>query len=92
MNDDFNTSGAMAAIFDLVRAINQARSDGATQAQLTPALEVFNELTSVLGLELSEKEFIDSKADPFIALLIRLRADLRAERNWALADQVRDEL
>jgi cysteinyl-tRNA synthetase len=92
MNDDFNTSGAMAAIFDLVRAINQARSDGATQAQLTPALEVFNELTSVLGLELSEKEFIDSKADPFIALLIRLRADLRAERNWALADKVRDEL
>lgn len=92
MNDDFNTSGAMAAIFDLVRAINQARSDGATQAQLTPALEVFNELTSVLGLELFEKEFIDSKADPFIALLIRLRADLRAERNWALADKVRDEL
>jgi len=40
MDDDFNTSAALAAIFELVRNLNQARSDGATEAQLLPAREV----------------------------------------------------
>ena len=36
MDDDFNTSAAVAVLFELVRVINQARDDGATQAQLQP--------------------------------------------------------
>ena len=35
MDDDFNTAGALAQLFELVRAINQARADGATDDQLT---------------------------------------------------------
>ena len=92
MDDDFNTSAALAAIFELVRNLNQARSDGATEAQLLPAREVFNELTGVLGLQLAEQAGRAHAADPFIDLLVSLRRDLRAEKNWALSDKVRDEL
>ncbi len=92
MDDDFNTSAALAAIFELVRNLNQARSDGAREAQLLPAIEVFNELTGVLGLQLEEQSGSANAADPFIDLLVSLRRDLRAEKNWALSDKLRDEL
>jgi len=92
MDDDFNTSAALAAIFELVRNLNQARSDGATEAQLLPAREVFDELTGVLGLQLEEQAGRANAADPFIDLLVSLRRDLRAEKNWALSDKLRDEL
>jgi len=92
MDDDFNTSAAMAAIFELTRNLNQARSEGATEAQILPALEAFDELTSVLGLQLEEQTSSGNAADPFIDLLVSLRRDLRAEKNWALSDKLRDEL
>ncbi len=92
MDDDFNTSAALAAIFELVRNINQARSDGAKEAQLLPAIQVFNELTGVLGLQLEEQSGSANAADPFIDLLVSLRRDLRAEKNWALSDKLRNEL
>ena len=92
MDDDFNTSAALAAIFELVRHLNQARSDGAKEAQLLPAMQVFNELTGVLGLQLEEQSGSGTAADPFIDLLVSLRRDLRAEKNWALSDKLRNEL
>lgn len=94
MDDDFNTSGALAAIFELVKAINQARSDGATSAQLAHPISVFNEFTGVLGLKLEEPSSAgaESDANAFIDLLVKLRSDLRAEKNWALSDKVRDGL
>ena len=92
MDDDFNTSAALAAIFELVRNLNQARGDGATDAQLQPAQQVFSELTSVLGLQLEEQSGSANAADPFIDLLVSLRRDLRAEKNWALSDKLRNEL
>jgi len=92
MDDDFNTSAALAALFELVRAINQARSEGAPQAQLAPALQVFDELTGVLGLRLNEAADGKTPADAFIDLLVALRTELRAQKQWALADKIRVEL
>jgi len=93
MDDDFNTAGALANLFELVKAINQARADGATDAQLADAQAVFMELAGVLGLTLEEKKNQSgSDADAFINLLVALRRDLRAERNWVLSDKVRDGL
>lgn len=91
MDDDFNTSAALAALFDLVRAINTARDQGATQAQLQPAQDTLRELTGVLGLRLEEKE---GKADavPFIELLIEVRNELRKQKLWTLSDLIRDRL
>jgi len=92
MDDDFNTSSAMAVIFELVKQINQARSDGATDSQLVVLQSVFTELTDTLGLELKEESVSGSNADAFIDLLISVRRDLRAEKNWAMSDKIRDEL
>ena len=92
MDDDFNTSGALAALYELVKAINQARAEGATDEQLKAAQAIFAELTGVLGLRLEEQKSGGGDADAFIDLLVSLRRDLRAEKNWALSDKLRDGL
>ncbi|WP_299027851.1 cysteine--tRNA ligase [uncultured Thermanaerothrix sp.] len=92
MDDDFNTAGALAALFELVRAINQARSEGATDEQLAPAQAALRELTGVLGLTLAEPPAAPSAAEPFIDLLVEVRNELRKQKLWALSDRIRDRL
>jgi cysteinyl-tRNA synthetase len=91
MDDDFNTAGALAAIFELVRAINTARDGGASAAQLQPAQEVLRELTGVLGLRLAEKQG-QGGADKFIDLLVDVRTEARKQKLWAFSDLIRDRL
>jgi len=92
MDDDFNTAGALGQIFDLVRVINQARSENATDEELSPAQQALNELAGVLGLELNQGESKGTQADAFIDLLLELRQELRKQKNFALADTIRDQL
>jgi len=92
MEDDFNTAGALGQLFDLVRVINQARSENASSEQLEPAQKTFKELTGVLGLELKNHETAVTSADSFIDLLVELRQELRQNKNYQMADQVRVEL
>ena len=91
MDDDINTAGALGYIFELVRAINSARDAGANAEQLRAAQDTLRELTSVLGLELTEKEG-SGDADKLIDLLVEVRTEVRAQKLWALSDQIRDKL
>ena len=63
MDDDFNTAGALGHLFDFVKAINQARDEGADQDSLEAAQAVVRELTGILGLEIDvdEVKSIDPK-------------------------------
>jgi len=92
MDDDFNTAGALGYLFDLVRIINQARDDGMDQKNLQPAQDLLRELTDVLGLRLAQDKSDGLAAAPFIDLLVQLRSELREEKQWALADKVRNSL
>jgi len=92
MDEDFNTAGALGNIFDLVRMINQARSEGATNKELEPASEIFKELTGVLGLELKPPKKASSSANAFIELLLDLRQELRKRKEYQLSDNIRDDL
>jgi cysteinyl-tRNA synthetase len=92
MDEDFNSAGAMGHIFDLVRMVNQTRAAGATEPELASAQQTFNELTGVLGLQLLEKQQGSTGAEPFIDLLLKLRQELRDQKNYALSDWIRDEL
>jgi cysteinyl-tRNA synthetase len=92
MDDDFNTAGALSHLFELVRAINTARDAGATAAQLEPAQQTLRALADVFGLRLREKTGAGSDTDKFIALLIEVRAEMRKQKNWAMADLIRDRL
>ena len=92
MDDDFNTAGALAALFELVRSINQTRADAATSDELESAQKLLRRLTGVLGLKLEEEKKDGQGAAPFIELLIELRRDLRAQKNYAMSDQIRKRL
>ncbi|MBP8997171.1 MAG: cysteine--tRNA ligase [Anaerolineaceae bacterium] len=92
MDDDFNSAGALAQLFELVRMINQNRTEGATNDQLAAAQAKLRELTSVLGLTLEQESVSDHSADEVINLLIEIRQDLRANKLWQLSDKVRDRL
>jgi cysteinyl-tRNA synthetase len=92
MDDDFNAPEALAALFDLARAINRARGAGEPEAVITPVRETLVSLAGVLGLDLAEEPTVAADAAPFIELLLRVRDELRQRREWALADLIRDEL
>jgi cysteinyl-tRNA synthetase len=91
MDDDFNTPLALAALSNLVKSINTARDQGATNAQLQPAQAVLRELTGVLGLRLAEKQG-SAQADAFVTLLIEVRDEVRKQKLWAVSDLIRDRL
>jgi cysteinyl-tRNA synthetase len=93
MDDDFNAPEAVAALFDLTRAINRARGEGQSREEIEPARTTLIALADVLGLELTAAES-GPRADaaPFIDLLLRVREELRQHREWALSDLIRDEL
>jgi len=92
MDDNFNAAGALGHVFNLVRAINAARDAGVGGEPFAQAQAAFRQLTDVLGLELLEEKVKDVGAAPFIQALIDVRATLRQEKQWALADAVRDRL
>ena len=96
MDDDFNTSAALAAIFELVRAINTARAADISGPFFEAAQRTLRELAGVLGLALeggaAEGATNAVAAKPFIDLLVSVRNDLRAAKQWALADKIRDQL
>ncbi len=91
MDDDFNTAGALGHLFDLVKAINEARAAGASNPDLSRSQAVLRELAEVLGLQL-EIAGLEGDAGPFIELLIEIRQSLREAGQFALADQIRDRL
>jgi cysteinyl-tRNA synthetase len=90
MDSDLNTPQALGAIFDLAREINRAKESGRGVAQAQGTLR---ELGGVLGLTFSHPgEARGESATPFIDLLVDTRTELRAARQYALADQIRDRL
>ena len=91
MDDDLNTPQAVAALFDLARDINRGRDAGQS---IDAGQTALRELGSVLGLTFEDRPSAeaDLAAAPFIDMLVSIRTDLRAARQFALADQIRDGL
>jgi cysteinyl-tRNA synthetase len=93
MDNDFNTAGALASLFELVRAINSARDAGTGGAPFAAAQGALRELAGVLGLRLDPAQKAKSQdVAPFVELLIEVRAELRKAKQFALADLVRTRL
>jgi cysteinyl-tRNA synthetase len=89
MDDDFNTAGALGHLFDLVRAINQARDTGVDPSA---GQTVLRELMGVLGLQPERPTVEGGQAAPFIDLLVEIRRELRKQKLWVLSDLIRDRL
>ncbi len=91
MNDDLNTTEAVATVFGLARDINR-RAGQVTSAALDEARAIYRELVEVLGIELEPSAQQDGDAGALVDLLLGLRTQLRAEKNFAVADQIRSAL
>jgi cysteinyl-tRNA synthetase len=92
MDDDFNTSAALSHLFELVKVINQARDAGVGAPALENAQSMLIRLAGVLGLGLDVEPAMRREAAPFIDLLIAVRRALRDEKQWEIADLIRDRL
>jgi cysteinyl-tRNA synthetase len=92
MDDDINTAGALGHLFDLVRAINQAKDAGVAAAVVGQGQALLSELMGVFGLHTERLAAEGGQADGFVELLIEIRRDLRQQKLWALSDKVRDRL
>ena len=90
MDDDLNTADGIAAIFELVSDINLAVKDGASKSYAAEALKRIKELTDVLGIFGGEDE--EEGLGDDIQALIDERQAARKEKNWARADEIRDQL
>ena len=89
MDDDFNTADAIAAVLDLVKYINTT-ADGSRSGEYLDSLYArLQTLTDVLGIIVDKEE---EMLDADIEAMIEKRQAARKERNFALADQIRDEL
>lgn len=88
MDDDLNTADAVAVIFDLVRDINSNINESSSKSLIKAAYDMFTELTGILRIVNKEEEKLDDE----IERLIEERQKARKEKNWALADKIRDDL
>ncbi|MBI6115688.1 cysteine--tRNA ligase [Salegentibacter maritimus] len=97
MNDDFNSPILIAKLFDAVKMINNIKEEAATitaedKKELQKTMSAF--MFDVLGLldKVSENNDTSDKLNATVDLLIKLRAEARDNKNFALSDQIRDQL
>lgn len=89
MEDDLNTADAISAIFELVKEINTVTSENSTKEFCEKELGLLTELSGVLGL-LKENEKSDIPEE--VSNLVEERQAARKAKDFARADEIRDEL
>ena len=92
MDDDLNTADAISAVFELITAINTAVKDGASGEFAQKALDLLMELSGVLGLLQQDSSKEVTEVDPEVQALIDERQEARKSKNFARADEIRDQL
>lgn len=105
LDDDFNTGGAFGILFDLLRTLNRfadaAKLDAPDRAasafaEFHRGVVVLRDLTRIFGLFRqpleSRREDQDQFTGQLMELLIHLRAELRKQKNFTLADEIRKRL
>ncbi len=90
MDDDFNTANGIAAVFELTTLANIYLGEKNTESNVLKLfLSTFEELLDVLGLKLDEEADL---LDEDVEALIEERLEARRNRDFARADEIRDEL
>lgn len=90
MDDDLNTADGVTALFELVRDLNSYISQPRTAESIRYGVQLFDTLADVLGILYNRQQ-----ADPLdarVEALIEERQQARKNRNFALADKIRDDL
>jgi cysteinyl-tRNA synthetase len=104
MDDDFNTGGAVGELFELAKITNKfcddanlenkGKPDKGAVATFTALLTTLKELSNILGIFLAPPAKLQAAGDDLLAqlmpLVIDLRAAARLNKNFAIADKIRD--
>ena len=90
MDDDLNTADALSIIFELARFMNSNVNENATKEFANKVLGEFNELTGVLNIV--NKKHEEDMLDEEIEALIQKRTDAKKNKDFKLADEIRNEL
>ena len=93
MDDDFNTRGAIAAIFEAAREANKLMDQGKLSRKGTEGMySLLQELDGILGILPSHAEKKGDHLDDVMQILIEVRKELRKRKAYDLADQIRTQL
>ncbi|MCA4782588.1 cysteine--tRNA ligase [Empedobacter stercoris] len=95
MDDDFNTPIMIAHLFDAVKMINSIKDsfENITTEDLERLKAIMNGFVhDVLGLDTEAVNESSDKLDGVVKMLIEMRNQARVDKNWALSDQIRDQL
>lgn len=97
MDEDFNTSGGVAAIFDFIKEINKTLDEEKLSKDgievLRHGIEFIEDtITGVLGVKLETEEKMMGKSEELLEFILELRREARKNENWAFSDRVRDGL
>ncbi len=94
MDDDFNAPVALACLFELSTEIFKGRAANAGGMAIDNARQTLAELGGVLGFRMKALPLQRGPqgSEPFIALLVDIRRELKAARQFALADRIRERL
>ncbi len=88
MDDDFNSAGAIGVIFDLVRFANTNVNDNSSKKFASYVMNKIINLCDILGLKFN----FEKNSNYVIIKLVRKRTEAKKNKNWVLADQIRNEL
>lgn len=89
LDDDLNASGALGSIFDFIREINRLMDGkGLSLEERDSVLDQMKRFDTVFNFRSSEAEAVDEEIDG----LIEKRNQARADKDWGLADKIRDDL
>jgi cysteinyl-tRNA synthetase len=97
MRDDINTAGALAAVFGLVKSINEY-AEGASVAGIVDvellgeARDLMARLLAILGVEIAPEEYKESGLEQELLDLVEEREQARKNKDYAAADAARDKL
>src|SRR6056297_2472431 len=100
MDDDFNTALATGVLHEISTKVNKTINDAdfvlskEIYQQINKVNNIFNELLNILGLKLNDYDngINSEKFDELVNYVLNLREEARNDKNWELADKIRDDL
>jgi len=90
LSDDLNTPKSMAVLFTFVKEVNKFVTQGLSKTDVKTALELISNFGKVLGLGLDNVQ--ETTGNTEVDKLLEKRTVARAEKDWKLSDEIRDEI
>jgi cysteinyl-tRNA synthetase len=94
LNDDFNTPAGIAILHEVVGKINEVLAEGPSGRlpELRSLLSTAHHLCGILGLGVGQRESTSALLKDLLTAVISWRNELRAKKEFALADKIREDL